>query len=136
MILTMVRIPKTDLRFSFARSSGAGGQNVNKTATKVVLHWSVGASQDFTEIQKEQIRKKLGTYLNNNDELVLSAERERSQMQNKEEVVRKLEQLVTQALRIPKKRVPTKPTRASKEKRLETKRRRSRIKKNRRTTLS
>lgn len=128
------RVPESEMRFSFARSSGAGGQNVNKTSTKATAHWNVGASGNFSDDEKTLIRSKLANRLNNLDEIVVSCEMERSQRQNREKAVEIVRFLVSQAVKIPKKRRPTRPTRASREKRLETKKRHSAIKKARQKT--
>lgn len=125
-------IPENELHISFARSSGAGGQNVNKTSTKVIIHWSVGKSRVFTWEQKYLIRMKLANRLNWRDEIVVTSEGERSQLQNREEAVMRLQTLVKEAIKIPKKRRPTKPTRSSKRKRLDSKKLHSEIKQSRR----
>lgn len=136
MSLTMnTYIPESETQITFARSSGAGGQNVNKTSTKAVLHWSVGNSNIFTPEEKERIRMKLTNRLNNVDEIVIMSEEERSQFQNREQAIERLRTLVTQALLIPKKRRATKPTYSSKLERLETKKQHSKTKAERRNTI-
>lgn len=115
-------IPESEMRLEFARSSGPGGQNVNKVSSKAQLHWYVGRSGAFTDEQKALIRTYAGKLLNKHDEIVLSAESERSQLQNKEEVIRRLRELVFKALTPKKKRKPTKVSRTQKRKRLDEKR--------------
>ncbi len=115
-------VPEGEIRLTFVRSSGPGGQNVNKTATKAQLHWSVGDSASFSEEQKAAIRRSAGGRLNDRDEIVLSSDAERSQLQNRDEVVRRLRQLVAVALTPKKVRRPTKVSRAQKMRRLEEKR--------------
>jgi ribosome-associated protein len=116
-------VPESEIRLDFARSSGPGGQNVNKVSSKAQLRWSVGLSQAFSEEQKAAIRTFAGSRLTKDDEIVLAAESERSQLQNKEEAVRRLQELVRVALTPKKKRRPTKVSRAQKRKRVEEKRR-------------
>jgi len=125
-------VPLPELRITFARSSGAGGQHVNKTSTKAIIHWNVGMSASFDEDQKRLIRLKLANRLNDNDDIVVMSEEERSQSQNRDTAIVRINQLVVQSLLIPKKRRATRPTFASKVKRLEFKKKRSYIKKRRR----
>lgn len=122
-------IPFDEIHIDFVRASGPGGQNVNKTATKAQLRWRIGASRVFSSQEKEHIRARLQSRVNNNDEIVLSSSAERSQAQNKETVVKRLQQLVRRALVIPKKRTATRPTRAAKARRLDTKKHISTLKK-------
>ncbi len=128
----IIYIPITEIQVSFARSSGAGGQNVNKTSTKVIIHWSIKNSHVLDAEQKSRVRMKLINKINNHDEIVIMAEEERSQPKNRALAVARLQDLVNRALYIPKKRCPTRPTLASKERRIEAKKIRSKIKKGRR----
>ncbi len=128
-----VHIPVNEIRMSFARSSGAGGQNVNKTSTKVIVHWSVGHSRVLTLEEKARVRIKIANRINNDDEVVVMSEEERSQPQNRALAVSRLQALVARALYVPKKRRPTRPTKASKLRRIESKKRRSQVKVGRRT---
>ena len=121
-------VPESEIRIEFARSGGPGGQNVNKTLTKAQLRWDVDASAAFSRREKARIKRKLGNRLTKEGEIVLSSESERSQNQNKETVIERLQSLIRDALRPEKKRIPTKPTRASKERRLKAKRQTSRKK--------
>ncbi len=123
-----MRIPENEFIITFARSSGAGGQNVNKTSTKVIIHWPVGKSLVLTDEEKGRVREKLANRINNEDELVVMSEEERSQPQNREIAIARLQELVTQALRVPKKRYPTRPTKGSKLRRIEGKKQRSQVK--------
>lgn len=130
--MSTYHIPSNEFRFSFSRSSGPGGQNVNKTSTKVSLRWGVGKSAAFTEEQKQRIRTVLANRLTSTDEVMVNVSAERSQLQNKEKAIEQLEKLVATALRPRKPRRPTKPTRRAKEKRLDAKRRTSVTKRARR----
>lgn len=129
------RIPNEELVITFSRSSGAGGQNVNKTSTKAVIHWSVGNSIAFSDEEKQRIREKLVNKLNNEDEIVIDSEEERSQPQNKEIAITRLNSLVANALYVPKIRRPTRPTKSSRLKRLTEKKIRSQIKSDRKTVF-
>ncbi len=128
-----IHIPVNEIRVSFARSSGAGGQNVNKTSTKTIVHWPVGHSRILTAEEKVRVRIKLANKINNADEVVVMSEEERSQPQNRALAIARLQALVTKALHVPKHRRPTRPTKASKLRRIESKIMRSRTKVGRRT---
>lgn len=117
---------------TFSRSSGPGGQNVNKTSTKATLHWNVGRSTAFTDEQKALIRAAAGKRLTADDNIVLYAEDTRSQSQNRAIVVGRLEDLIARALAPRKIRKPTKVSRSQKRKRLDAKHRAAEKKKSRR----
>jgi ribosome-associated protein len=129
MIMSTKYIPSNEIKFTFARSSGAGGQNVNKTATKVIVCWRVGESRIFNQEEKTRIRIKLANRLNHQDEIVLASEEERTQAQNRRLAIARLQFLVNKAILSPKKRRPTRPTKTSKIKRLESKKKHSNLKK-------
>ena len=124
-------IPGREISESFSRSSGKGGQNVNKVSTKVELRWNVDASAAFTEKEKEQIKKASGNRISKEGDLIITSQEERSQIQNRQRAMEKLNKLVEEAIRPEKERVPTKPTRSSKERRLEEKKRQGERKKQR-----
>lgn len=128
-------IPDSELRIETARSGGPGGQNVNKVASTVQLRWCVGTSAVFSMQEKEKIRRTLKNRLNADDEIMIDVDEERSQAQNREVAVARLQGLVTQALKPKKVRRPTRPTRASKERRLEEKKRVGERKKGRRKII-
>lgn len=128
----MRSIPESEIALDYARASGPGGQNVNKRDTKAVARWNVGASSTYTDAEKARIRTFAANRLNAEDELVVSADDERSQTRNRDAAVMRLQDIVRKALTPKKKRKPTRPTRASKERRLEDKRRTSEKKARRR----
>jgi ribosome-associated protein len=107
--------------FSTSRSSGPGGQNVNKVSSKVELRFNVAASENLSEDEKNLVTGKLSNYINNAGELILTSQSERSQLKNKEKVIQRFYQLLNRALTPRKARKETSPTFASKVKRLTTK---------------
>jgi len=118
-------IPDAELTWSFARSGGPGGQNVNKVASKAVLRWDLNASPGVPEDVKERLRRLARRRVTRDGVLVLTSQRHRDQERNREDCREKLRELVRAAAVVPKVRKKKKPTRASKERRLAAKRRRA-----------
>jgi ribosome-associated protein len=133
-ILTTDRIA-SELEFATSRSSGPGGQNVNKVNTKVTLRWSVKDSTLVTPEEKELLLQKLSPRLTTDGTLLITAQDKRSQLQNKEETLSKLERLLKQAFTKNKKRKPTKPSKSSRQSRLDKKKKHSDKKKWRQNRL-
>lgn len=127
-----VRVPTSALRFQFARSGGPGGQNVNKLNTKAELWIALSDLDDLSSIAMERLRKLAGRRITSNDELHITSESERTQERNREEALERLRELLVRAVTIPKKRRATKPSKAAKQRRLQSKKRRSEIKSHRR----
>ena len=120
-----------ELQFSASRSSGPGGQNVNKVNTRVELRFHIASSALLSEEEKIRLLEKLAKKINSEGELILVSQTERSQLKNKEKVTERFYSLLTRALTPRKKRKPTKPSPASKEERLEEKRKQAEKKKRR-----
>lgn len=116
-----VLIPFSEMEFTYARSRGPGGQNVNRTNSAAILRWNLWASQSLSAELKERLAHKLHGKLTEEGDLVIRSEIHRDQDQNRSECIKKLHELLKKSLFVPKKRVATKPTRSSQKKRLETK---------------
>jgi ribosome-associated protein len=121
-----------ELIFTTSRSSGPGGQNVNKVSTKVELRFNILKSLSLSESEKIIITAKLKKKINRAGDLIIVSQSERTQLRNKKKVIEKFYNLLSKALFIKPIRIKTKPTAGSKEKRLEVKKRRSVIKRSRR----
>ena len=129
-----VRVPESAVRFQYARSGGPGGQNVNKLNTKAELWVSLAAIGGLSDAARGRLRRLAGRRLTASGEIHLTAETERSQEGNRTAVLERLRQLLLQALHEPKPRRKTRPSKASKRRRLEAKRKRSEVKSQRRGT--
>ena len=124
-------IPHGELRFSFARSSGPGGQNVNKVNTKAVLRWRPAESLGLPDAVRARLLSRLANRLTTDGELVIASDRHREQGRNVGECLSRLRALVAAAKTPPKRRVATRPSRAANERRLREKRARSQRKSSR-----
>jgi ribosome-associated protein len=127
-----VWIPRSELELRATRSGGPGGQHVNTSSTRIDLRWQPGASAAFSESQRDRVVAALATRLDGEGWLRLTSSEHRSQLKNREAAEARLVALVKVALFVPKVRRPTKPTHASKTKRLESKSKRGHVKEQRR----
>jgi len=127
-----VSIPLAELTFRFVRSSGPGGQHVNKSATQVELTFDVVHSPSLNDADKQRIMAALKNLIDKDGVLHLESQSTRSQLRNRQDVVARFQSLLRSALKPRKTRRPTRPTAASKERRLEKKKRRGAIKRARR----
>jgi ribosome-associated protein len=125
-------IPRSELDVRVSRSSGAGGQHVNKTSSRVEIFWNISTSRALTDDQRSRLLEKLASRLTTEGSIRIVASDMRSQSRNRELAEERLVETVRRALIVPKRRRATRPTRASKEARLESKKRRSQKKSERR----
>jgi ribosome-associated protein len=125
-------IPEEEISFIVSRSGGPGGQNVNKVSTRVTLRFDLAGSKALSPVQRDRIREKLASRINNDGILQVTSQRTRSQELNREDAMNRFRELLSQALHQPAPRIETRATRASKEVRLQEKKRRTQIKSGRR----
>ncbi len=131
-ITNSLAIPAGELSFRFSRSSGPGGQHVNRSATQVELTFDVAHSPSLSEAQRERIQSALATRIDREGVLHLTASSSRSQLQNRALVVQRFQTLLRRALHVPRRRRPTRPGAAAHERRLAGKRQRAEAKARRR----
>ena len=131
-----IAIDESELHFDFVRSSGPGGQNVNKVATAVQLRFDAAHSPSLPVDVRRRLARIAGKKVTADGVLVITARRHRTQQKNRDDAVNRLVELVRKAAVVPKARRKTRPTRASKERRLVEKRRKSETKRTRRTVRS
>lgn len=118
---SQIQIPLADMRYSFSRSSGPGGQNVNKVNSKVTLHWNIEASPHVPAAVRERFKTMYRHRINAEGDVVIYSQRYRDQVRNREDCLEKLRQLILSVRTPPKRRRPTRPSRASRERRLREK---------------
>jgi ribosome-associated protein len=119
---SQIAIPRSEIRFSFVRSSGPGGQNVNKVASKAVLRWQVETSPSIPDHLRARLIGQLGRRMNDRGELVLTSQRYRDQSKNIDDCLQKLSALVAAAVKLRKRRKKTALPRSAREARLKQKR--------------
>lgn len=132
VVHSRLRIPRAEFTLSFVRSSGPGGQNVNKVASKAQLRWDVLGSPSLPAEVRERFRARYGSRLTTSGELILSSQRYRDQGRNVADCLEKLRAMLVAVSRPPVKRRPTRPSRAARQRRLEEKRSVARTKRLRR----
>jgi ribosome-associated protein len=131
-----IAIDEREIEESFVRSSGPGGQNVNKLSTAVQLRFDVRHSPSLPRDVRERLERIAGSRLTNDGVLIIIAQRHRTQLRNREDALNRLIEMIRQAAIAPVKRRPTRPTKASRERRIEGKKRRSGVKNLRRSRPS
>ncbi len=134
VISSALAIPDEDFEWKFVRASGPGGQNVNKVSSAVQLRFLLPQNSTLPAAAKQRLRRLAGQKLNDDGSILIAARSERSQDQNRREALARLEALVREALIAPKIRKKTKPTFASKERRIDAKKKRGSTKRQRQTT--
>ena len=132
VITPTLQIPDDELSWTFARSGGPGGQNVNTVASKAVLRWNIAASTALLDEVKIRLALQQKRFFTVAGELIITSQLTRDQDRNREDCLDKLRAMILQALVVPKARKKTKPSRGSKRRRLQEKKKRSEVKQGRR----
>ena len=127
-VTAAVRIPLAEFSFEYMRSSGPGGQNVNKLNTKVRLRWPLAGSPSVDDALRERIEQKYRRRINGVGEFLVTSQRYRDQERNRADCLEKLAELLREVAAPPRRRRPTRPTRAARQRRLDRKKRHSRQK--------
>ncbi len=135
-VTAQIGLDEREIEEHFVRASGPGGQNVNKLSTAVQLRFDVRGSPSLPSDVRARLERLAGSRLTRDGVLVITAQRHRTQARNRADALDRLIELIRHAAVVPVKRRPTKPTRASRERRIEGKRRRARVKHLRRTKPS
>lgn len=128
---SLISIPQDELNFTYARSSGKGGQNVNKVSSKAVLRWNPATSRAMPEAVRQRFFSRYASKLTTDGELIIMSDSHRDQGRNVSECIDKLKEMIASVWRAPKVRRATKPTFGSKQRRLKSKKEHSEKKKNR-----
>lgn len=124
-----ITIPDHELEITASRSGGPGGQHVNKSDTKITVRWNVKTTAVLTDEQKMRVLQNLQSRLTSDGDLIIHSSESRSQQKNKEAALKQLAETVRRALYVPKKRIKTKVSKATKEQRLKIKKKHGEIKK-------
>ena len=135
-ITETVTVPLAELHFQFSRSSGPGGQHVNRTASQVELTFDVLGSPSLHEAQRARVLTKLKSYIDTRGILHLTSQTTRSQHRNRAEVIERFASLLQRALYVPKRRIPTRPSQAAEARRLAAKQRTGAVKQRRRQPVT
>ena len=127
-----IRIPLSEFEWSFVRSSGPGGQNVNKVSSKAQLRWNPSSGGHLPAAVLARLAAAHPAYWTKDGEIIIVSQRTRDALKNREDCLEKLRSIILAALKVPKRRIPTRPTKGSIERRLEEKSRNSKKKRERR----